>query len=160
MLIWCEVTAYSYLPAMDNLDSVCWWPCQHTRQQCSDLFLLDKGKVDKALETFLEFWNIPVISIWYWGPMSKSSRRRGWSKILHHWTGPDETHASRCPQRTAAKPHSKTLFSFLSLHSKSILINVLSFLFHNSWIALGSPARMRALRAESKAAGRVECNFL
>ena len=68
-------------------------------------------------------------------------------------------HASKCPHLTAAYPHFKQLFWFLSLHSKSIAKIVLSLLSHSSWMALGSPVRTRVFNAARTAAGSVSVAF-
>jgi len=70
------------------------------------------------------------------------------------------THASRCPHRTAAYPHSRHDWLFLSDHVNATATNVLSLAAHSERAASGSPARTRARKVVSATAGSVACNFL
>ena len=107
--------------------------------------------------------NAPIIGIRIRRPMTNPKKPIppiSFPKLSHKIKKKRQTHASKCPHLTAACPHSKQLFWFLSLHSKSIAKNVLSLLSHSSWMALGSPVRTRVFNAARTAAGSVECSFL
>lgn len=69
-------------------------------------------------------------------------------------------HASRCPHRTAAYPHSKHDWLFLSDHVNPTATNVLSLPAQSERAASESPARTRARKVVSATAGSVACNFL